>query len=133
MEFPRTTLDQAAAVIKVINMDPDATSVIEESPTNLHHMQTILDAFHKFVERNNVYVDLWKEGGVEDSARNASSKVARLKAINVALKLKEFGEHPMDTHEKAMYESGLDSAIDGINYFAFAARNLHSRRLDDAR
>ena len=123
MSFPVTTATEADIVLATLGIDP--------TRTNIKQMQVLLDAYRKFIERNDIYVDLWKEGGMADSVRNADSKVARLRALGQSLELQQAEMLQTGTMPQTMTaigDSAMDSALDLINYAAFAARNLHSGR-----
>lgn len=106
---------------------------IEVTDTNVKQAQVMIDALLKFREKNAIYVDLWKDGGAEDSVRHCGHKADRLKAFVKAFKLKggltPQGSDLPDSHEEAMKKAFQDDGLDLINYAAFALRNLHSHRL----
>jgi hypothetical protein len=105
---------------------------IDTTDTNLRQAQVMIDALLKFAEKNALYVDLWKDGGAEDSVRHVEHKGARLKAFVTAFKIRgdvRASRPDLDAHEQAMIAAFNDDGLDLINYAAFALRNMHSRRL----
>ena len=83
----------------------------EPTETNVKQMRVMLRAFAIFIERNASYRDLWREGGVQDSINHCRSKLRRMEILKLS----------NDTTMRTLFE---DSALDLINFTAFALRNL---------
>lgn len=80
------------------------------SETDKRQLSTLFAAFVKFQERNAKYRDLWKQGGIEDSANHARHKAHRLVLASM-------------NRDQLDPEDFIDDAIDLINYAVFFIRN----------
>lgn len=83
----------------------------EPTESERAHFSSLMDAFQIFMERNQVYEDLWQDYGWMDSLTHIRSKSLRL--------IRKFwrDEAPEDA------DGLLDDAYDLINYSVFFIRN----------
>src|SRR4051812_35405576 len=84
---------------------------IPVTDTNLTQALVMVDALSKFREKNDLYVDLWKDGGAEDSVRHCEHKAARLKVFVKAFKVRGGMSTPgpeIDEHEQVMMDAYQD-------------------------
>lgn len=94
------------------------------TPTNRDQMRTLLDAFLKFRERNDLRENLWAEFPASDAVHHARSKIARVEAMVAKLERDAFPNGRRGELEAEI----LDDSLDLINYAAFVARNVTGRK-----
>jgi len=78
----------------------------------IEHFRVLLQALHKFSERETSYAGAWKDLGAKNNLARAYTKALRL--INTFWK--------RDDHPAAPNMEQLDDAIDLINYAVFFVR-----------
>lgn len=84
---------------------------VEDTTTNRQQLDVLLRAFKIYVNRNEQRGDLWAQFDAADATHHVRSKAARLM-------------HSITQPTPSSEAEALDSALDGINYNAFAARHL---------
>lgn len=97
MSIPRHLISTAKDLVTLTGHAP--------SDTNVEQMAVFLMAFDKFVERNAVYKDLWREEPCVRNIEQCEHKAARAKRVEVE-------------------EVRLDSLIDLLNYGGFSIRTM---------
>lgn len=105
--------------------DETAASVLllmglPNTETNRSQLELLLMSFEKYVERNEEYKDLWKEGGTPDSIHHLNSKLARLRRLDENASAL--------AHGTANFATFMDTALDLMNYAGFAIRNKRAGR-----
>ena len=81
---------------------------------NVEQMAVMLEAYHKYLERNAVYENLWQDYGWMDTLTHVRSKAMRI--------VRKFWRD--ETAPKATAALHLDDALDLVNYVVFFIRNV---------
>ena len=96
---------------------------------NIEQMSVFADALDIYNARERVRGGLWKAFSVEDAATHVMSKGKRMKnaagSLQIAQDQEGVGEEVMVAYDNELH----DSALDAINYAAFAERHRQAGRL----
>lgn len=107
---------RVARCLRAVGYEPDDDSI--------EQMSVYLEALDLYIERSTTRGQLWKQFHIEDVAAHLRSKAARL-AAGVRM-------NPQSAMaEDAIQKDLKDSALDTINYGAFAERHRQAGRLHE--